>query len=55
MEDIRLFPVNIGTRAHAFDLPEETDEKYYIRITGKQCGIGQTQLHNGSGDHFKKL
>ena len=33
MEDIRLFPVSIGTRAMHSDLPEEDDDKYWIRIT----------------------
>lgn len=33
MEDIRLLPVSIGTRAMHEDLPEETDDKYWIRIT----------------------
>lgn len=33
MEDIRLLPVTIGTRAMHSDLPEEDDDKYWIRIT----------------------
>ena len=33
MEDIRLFPVSIGTRAMHSDLPEEDDDKYWVRIT----------------------
>ena len=33
MEDIRLFPVSIGTRAMHADLPEEDDNKYWVRIT----------------------
>ena len=33
MEDIRLLPVTIGTRAMHDDLPQETDDKYWIRIT----------------------
>lgn len=33
MEDIRLLPCSIGTREMHSDLPEETDDKYYIRIT----------------------
>ena len=33
MEDIRLLPCSIGTRDMHSDLPEEDNEKYYIRIT----------------------
>lgn len=33
MEDIRMFPVSIGTRAMHADLPEETDDKFWVRIT----------------------
>ena len=33
MEDIRLFPVSIGTRAMHSDLPEEDDDRYWIRVT----------------------
>lgn len=33
MEDIRLFPVTIGTRAMHADLPEEDDDRYWVRIT----------------------
>ena len=33
MEDIRLLPVTIGTRAMHSDLPEEDDDKYWVRIT----------------------
>ena len=33
MEDIRLLPVTIGTRAMHGDLPEEDDDKYWVRIT----------------------
>lgn len=32
MEDIRLLPVSIGTRAMHADLPEEDDDKYWVRI-----------------------
>ena len=32
MEDIRMFPVSIGTRAMHADLPEEDDDKYWVRI-----------------------
>ena len=33
MEDIRLFPVSIGTRAMHADLPEEDDDRFWVRIT----------------------
>ncbi len=33
MEDIRLLPVSIGTRAMHADLPEEDDDRYWVRIT----------------------
>ena len=33
MEDIRLLPVSIGTRAMHSDLPEEDDDRYWVRIT----------------------
>ncbi len=33
MEDIRLFPVTIGTRAMHGDLPEEDQDRYWVRIT----------------------
>ena len=33
MEDIRMLPVMIGTRAMHADLPEEDDDRYWVRIT----------------------
>ena len=33
MEDIRMLPVTIGTRAMHEDLPEEDEDKYWLRIT----------------------
>ena len=33
MENIRMLPVTIGTRAMHADLPEEDDDKYWVRIT----------------------
>ena len=33
MEDIRMLPVSIGTRAMHADLPEEDDDRYWVRIT----------------------
>ena len=33
MEDIRLLPVSIGTRAMHADLPEEDDDRFWVRIT----------------------
>ena len=32
MEDLRYLPCSIGTRAAHSDLPEETDDKYFIRV-----------------------
>ena len=32
MEDIRMFPVSIGTRAMHADLPEEDSDRYWVRI-----------------------
>ena len=43
MEDIRLFPMSIGTRAMHADLPEEDDDKYWIRI---KASNGELDLHN---------
>ena len=39
MEDIRLFPVSIGTRAMHADLPAEDDEKFWIRITASNAKV----------------
>lgn len=47
MEDIRLLPVTIGTRAMHDDLPEEDDEKYYIRITASNAELDR---HNSMMD-----
>ena len=47
MEDIRLFPVTIGTRAMHEDLPEEDDDKYWIRIAATN---GERDLHNSIMD-----
>ena len=33
MEDIRMLPVSIGTRAMHADLPEEDQDRYWVRIT----------------------
>ena len=33
MENIRMLPVTIGTRAMHADLPEEDDDRYWVRIT----------------------
>ena len=33
MEDLRMMPCTIGTRAMHSDLPEEDDDKYWVRIT----------------------
>ena len=39
MEDIRLLPCSIGTRAMHSDLPEETDDKYWIRILASNAEL----------------
>ena len=47
MEDIRLLPCSIGTREMHSDLPEEDDEKYYIRITASNSELDR---HNSIMD-----
>ena len=47
MEDIRLLPVSIGTRAMHSDLPEETEDKYYIRILASNSELDK---HNSMMD-----
>lgn len=47
MENIRMFPVSIGTRDMHSDLPEEDDEKYYIRITASNAELDR---HNSIMD-----
>ena len=47
MEDIRLLPVSIGTRAMHDDLPEETEDKYYIRILASNSELDK---HNSMMD-----
>ena len=47
MEDIRLLPCSIGTRDMHSDLPEEDDEKYYIRITASNAELDR---HNSIMD-----
>ncbi len=47
MEDIRLFPVSIGTRAMHSDLPEEDDDKYWVRITASNDKLDR---HNSMMD-----
>ena len=47
MEDIRLLPVTIGTRAMHDDLPEETEDKYYIRILASNPELDK---HNSKMD-----
>lgn len=63
MENIRLLPCSIGTRAMHDDLPEETDEKYYIRITASNDKLDEhhsimdpdTTLKNFEADAKAKL
>ena len=47
MEDIRLFPVTVGTRAMHDDLPEEDDNKFWVRITATNAEV---DLHNSIMD-----
>ena len=47
MEDIRLLPVSIGTRAMHSDLPEETDDKYWVRIKASNAELDR---HNSIMD-----
>ena len=47
MEDIRLLPVSIGTRAMHGDLPEESDDKYWIRILASNDKLDR---HNSKMD-----
>lgn len=47
MENIRMFPVSIGTRDMHSDLPEEDDEKYYIRILASNAELDK---HNSIMD-----
>ena len=58
MEDIRHLPCIIGTRAMHGDLPEETDDKYFVRITASNSDLDrhhsmmdiQTTLRNFEKD-----
>ena len=47
MEDTRSFPVSIETRAMHADLPEETDDKFWVRITASN---GKRDKHNSIMD-----
>ena len=47
MEDIRLLPVTIGTRAMHSDLPEDDDDKFWVRITATNA---EPDLHNSIMD-----
>ena len=47
MEDIRLLPVTIGTRAMHSDLPEDDDDKFWVRITATNAEV---DLHNSIMD-----
>ncbi|MCE2416702.1 hypothetical protein J4G07_22220 [Candidatus Poribacteria bacterium] len=47
MEDIRLLPVMIGTRAMHDDLPEDDDDKYWVRITASNAELDR---HNSIMD-----
>ena len=47
MENLRLLPVTIGTRDMHSDLPEEDDEKYYIRILASNSELDK---HNSMMD-----
>lgn len=47
MEDIRLLPATVGTRAMHEDLPEEDDDKYWLRITASNDKLDK---HNSMMD-----
>ena len=47
MEDIRLFPVTVGTRAMHADLPEDDDNKFWVRITATNAEV---DMHNSIMD-----
>ena len=47
MEDIRLLPVSIGTRAMHADLPADDDDKYWVRITASNAELDR---HNSMMD-----
>ena len=47
MEDIRFFPASIQTRAMGADLPEEDDDKFWIRV---QATNAEVDLHNSIMD-----
>ncbi len=63
MDDIRSLPVVVGTRAMHEDLPEDTDEKYWIRITASNSELDrhnsimdpQTTLKNFEADAKSEL
>lgn len=47
MEDVRLLPVKIATRAMHSDLPDSDDDKYWIRITASNAEV---DLHHSIMD-----
>ena len=47
MEDIRLFPVTVATRAMHADLPEDDDDKFWVRITATNAEV---DMHNSVMD-----
>ena len=47
MEDIRLFPVTVATRAMHSDLPEDDDNKFWVRITATNAEV---DMHNSIMD-----
>ena len=47
MEDIRFFPASIQTRAMGADLPEDDDDKFWIRV---QATNAELDLHNSIMD-----
>lgn len=47
MEDVRYLPAVIGTRAMHEDLPEDDDDKYWIRVTASN---GEVDKHNSIMD-----
>ena len=63
MEDVRYLPATIGTRAMHGDLPEDDDDKYWIRISASNSEVDRhnsimdpkTTLRNFEKDAKSKL
>ena len=63
MEDVRYLPATIGTRAMHGDLPEDDDDKYWIRVSASNAEVDRhnslmdpkTTLRNFEKDAKSKL